>query len=370
MDFKRIYILGAGSSIGHSKGLFPSITGFFEAAKKLGLGSQKEFNLIEEYAEKVLGKPLLRGKSQIDIESLFTHIEIEIEKKQSPDLLAIRQQLLNLIQSVLIGLEERIEGRQGEYHNFASKLQDNDTIITFNWDMLLDNVLMRDKILDVCYGGKGGELRGQYYQFMFRLSAWGEQTIDGISIRKPYSEWNPDIGYYLKMHGSIDWFFCSNESCRGWRKTFPLSHPSQAHYCSECHEPLESLLIPPVLNKEYRQYPIIRKIWNLAAKEISLTNELIIWGYSLPPTDFYSLWLLRQARESPIQRLSVINPNVTSKGRLRRRHQVLGVSFVRRFYDIFRDKLDKKSINLYESFQDYSDGRDISQKYNITTITL
>ena len=318
MDFKRIYILGAGSSIGHSKRLFPSITGFFEAAKKLGLGSQKEFNLVEEYAEKVLGKPLLRGKSQIDIESLFTHIEIEIERKQSPDLLAIRQQLLKLIQGVLIGLGEKIEGQEGEYHNLSAKLHENDTIITFNWDLLLDNILNRDNILNICYGNKKGDLRGQYYQFMFKLSAWGEQTLGGISITEPYSAWNPGIGYYLKVHGSIDWFFCYNESCRGWRKTFPLLYPVQTHYCSECHEPLESLLVPPVLNKTYRQYPIIRRIWNLAAKEISFANELIVWGYSLPPTDFYSLWLLRQARESPLQRITLINPSVTSKGRLRR----------------------------------------------------
>jgi hypothetical protein len=365
MDPKRIYILGAGSSIGHSKRLFPSITGFFDKARELGLGLREEFDQIEKYAGQVLGQPLLRGKRLlINIESLFTHIEIEIERKPSPYLLAIRQELFKLIQDVLIGLEEQIRHQKGEFNDFVSIIAEKDTIITFNWDILLDNILDRENILSICYG-KGGNFGGHYYQFMRRLSGWGEQTLDGISIRSPYREWNPDNGYYLKVHGSIDWFFCSNESCRGWRKTFPLLFPAQAHYCSECHEPLALVLIPPVLNKEYRQYPIIRRIWNLAAKEISSANELIIWGYSLPPTDFYGAWLIRQARQSELQRLVIIDPSVLHlyKGKEKCRK-----GFISRFYDNFRDKIKIDSVHLYESFGDYCKNYSIKEKYHLGSL--
>jgi hypothetical protein len=352
MGSKRIYILGAGSSIGHSKGLFPSITGFFSSAKKLGLSFQSQFNLISNYAEKVIGQNILSGKDRTDIEALFTHIEIEIERKPSSDLLAIRQQLLKLIQEVLIGLEEKLNNQKGEYHEFISMIGPKDTIITFNWDLLLDNLLNRKKILaDRLMQLKDNDANsGQYWKFIIKLSAFGEQTIDGIAFEKPYRDWNPATGYYLKAHGSVDWFYCSNESCRASRKTFPLLEPALTHYCSECHEPLESLLIPPALNKEYRHYPLIRRIWNLAAKELNSAEELIIWGYSLPPTDFYCHWLLRQARESPLRSLVIINPSVFHRYRGKKKQHTV---FIRRFYDIFKDKISNNSLYLYESFADY-----------------
>ena len=39
-------------------------------------------------------------------------------------------------------------------------------------------------------------------------------------------------------------------------------------------------------------------------------RELVIWGYSLPPTDFYSQWLFRQAPPHRLERVRIINPEV------------------------------------------------------------
>ena len=362
MVSKRIYILGAGSSIGHSEGIFPSITGFFRAAKRLMLGSSDEFRKVLDYGKQVTGRSLVDEGSAFDIESFFTHIEIELERTSSPELLAIREQLLKLIQSVLLGLSKEIAGKQGEYHAMDYELRKTDTIITFNWDLLLDNILKREGILAQQYNKSIKDpdaLSGHYWQFILDLSALGERTMLHVALSEPYQEWRSGVGCYLKMHGSIDWFYCSNEHCRASRKVFPVMEPSQAHYCSECHELLSSLVIPPVLNKGYRQYPLIRRIWNLAAKELSFAGELVIWGYSLPPTDFYALWLLRQARHSPLKKLTIINPSVVNKNKR------IVTMFVRRFYDIFRDKIPKNSVSIYESFGDYCDNNDVITKYNL-----
>ena len=100
---KRIYILGAGGSIGHSQGSFPSITHFFTSAMKLGHKGDEEFVKIGEYVEEALGLNII-SKPFVNIEDLCTHIEIEIERKSSPKLLEIRQNLLRLIQDILVGL--------------------------------------------------------------------------------------------------------------------------------------------------------------------------------------------------------------------------------------------------------------------------
>jgi len=366
MASKRIFILGAGSSIGHSKGIFPSITGFFSAATKLGLSSKNEFLIVAEYAKDILGRDIFSSKDKTDIEALFTNIEIDVEKKPSLELMMVRQQLLKLIQSVLIGLEYNLNKINGEYNEFVSQLDKKDTILTFNWDLLLDRALNRDDFLTDLYSDKSLRIIGDthYLRFISKLSALGEGTWENTGVNNPYQQWNPESGYFLKMHGSIDWFYCSNKTCRAADKAFPLLEPTKIHYCSECHENLESLLIPPILNKAYRQYPLVRRIWNLASKEISIAENIIIWGYSLPTTDFYTFWLLRQARKS-IRRLVIIDPNIINKTR---RGNIIKLPFIRKFINIFRGIIEPESIMLYESFSDYYKKYSIMDKYNVSNI--
>jgi hypothetical protein len=364
---KRIFILGAGSSIGHSNGLFPTIDKFFAVAKKLGL-NRNDFKALEEYSSKLIGKQVFDARTRINIEDLFTHIEIEIERTSSWEVLAIRQQLLKLIREVLIKLQNQTENQEGEYNLLESIRQSKDTIITFNWDLLLDNILNREQYLSDRYTKEKMEKiakAGPYWEFIIKLSALGEQTIGRAVFDSPYDFWNPDIGYYLKVHGSVDWFFCSNDTCRASRKVFPLLEPTREHFCSECHELMGSLLIPPVLNKEYRQYPLIRRIWNLAAKEIWSANEIIIWGYSLPPTDFYSLWLLREARGENIQKIILINPEVLS---IYQRKPIINRTSIRKFYNIFRRVLPRKNISFYELFDDFNRDVNVFKKYNLGNI--
>jgi len=53
---KRIYLLGSGSSIGHSNGLFPSIVGFFSIANELGFYGDENTRRIDYYVRKLFGK--------------------------------------------------------------------------------------------------------------------------------------------------------------------------------------------------------------------------------------------------------------------------------------------------------------------------
>lgn len=365
MNSKRIFVLGAGSSIGHSNGLFPSILNFFASAKKLQLHKTDGYSQIADYAQRIIGKNISTSGQNIDIEAFLTHIEIEIERSPSPELLSIRQEILSFIRKLLIGLSEKISKKKGEYNKLVTNISKSDTILTYNWDLLLDNLLGREDVLGGTYGksNKKSIKSNHYNDFINNFTAIGEGTWGGISVKKPYDHWDIDKGYFIKAHGSIDWFYCSNEACRAYRKVFPVFNPDHDQHCSECHEQLDCLIIPPVLNKGYRNYPLIRVLWNLAAKEISIANEIVVWGYSLPPTDFYTSWLLRQARKAPLERLIIINPGVVTKARSK---TTLSITFIRKFYDILRGKISKDSILLFESLDDYYSDRDIYQVHNIS----
>ncbi len=364
MNNKRVFVLGAGSSIGHSQQcspsadfpnaphIFPSINEFFEKAKELDLRSSHRFDRITQYAKRWFGWDVWK-KKKVDIEELFTHIEIELERGRSPELLEVRQEILSLIKEILSRLAEPILGQGGECGLFQRTeiLSDTDTIVNFNWDLLLDHLLGRETLLMRWYenGSLGTHHVKQYFNFLLRLSAFGEQTSAHGGIENPYTTWDGSAGYYLKMHGSIDWFYCSNERCRGAGKVFPVLKLDESHKCAECHEPLEALVIPPVLNKAYRQYPLIRRIWNIASQELRVANELIIWGYSLPSTDFHTSWLLRQAREAPLRKVSIVNPEVDKPS----------AKSIRRFTELFHDKVAGNQIFLYRSFGDYSEDKPV-----------
>ncbi len=367
MNSKRVYILGAGSSISHSNGQFPKINEFFSVANEKGLFDIYDFSQIIEYVKTAIGKNIKIRKSNIDIEDLLTHIEIEIERSALPKLLSIRQEILTFIRKLFIQLTDEISGKKNDYNSFVNSIIKSDTIITFNWDILLDNCFGREKKLSQ-YEENGIVIGSSdhYNEFIFTLTALAEGTRGYPLPKLPYSQWNVDRGYYIKLHGSVDWFYCANEACRSFRKVYPELDLKNELFCSYCHEELNCMIIPPILNKGYKKYPLIRTLWNLASKEISIADEIVIWGYSLPTTDFYSKWLLRQARRAPIKKLTIINPSLLSKDPSK---STLRIGFVRKYYDIFREQLPKKdlmnSLFLYKNYNDYNFGKDIFEAYGI-----
>ena len=350
MSDKRVFILGAGSSKGHSKGVFPGITEFFAKAKtRLQFDLREEFKPIERYARKTFGWHVWQDES-CDIEALFTHLEIELDQRRSSELLSVREQLLKFIHEVLLNLAELVE-ESSEYDELTRqenpRLRSSDTIITFNWDLLLDDLLNREQVLETHNREPEQQYdHGHYGRFTSMLSGWGKVT-GGSRLSPPYQQWDSSIGYYLKAHGSIDWFFCSNESCRRAHAVFPVQDPRKTHFCAECHDALAPLLIPPALNKVHRQYPLLRRIWGLAAQELRSAIELVIWGYSLPPTDFHAAWLLRQAREGPLEKLILIDPQAGAQ------------KFVRHFSELFKGKLQEGAVIPYQSFGDYCKNKPI-----------
>ncbi len=341
-----MYILGAGSSIAHSRGEFPGMRDFFNRRTRAGI-LRKHFSDLADYAEHRLGKHIWEDK-QTDIEDLFTHLEIDRERRPVPYLEKVRIELLGFIRYLLINLQDKLLDDGGELIDFARKpglRHPSDTIITFNWDLLLDDALFRRKILDP--EGEQFSENNQYWNLVMELSARGEQTINRSILRSPYTERERERGYLLKMHGSVDWFYCSQPDCRAYNKTFPRLNPTKAQYCGECYARLDELIIPPTLNKTYHQYPLLRRIWNLAVEELRVADEIVIWGYSLPPTDYHAIWLLRQGRFSNhLKTLSLIDPAVRDK------------RFTERFSELFRGKLTTDQVKSYSSYGNYCAGRE------------
>lgn len=364
---KRIFVLGAGSSISHDRS-FPSIKDFFAKAREAGIDLSGEFPELCQYALDNFGINIGDGSktASVNIETIFTNLEIDLERSQNALLQQIKDQLLVMIQRILLQVAEKgknSESKDGDLNRLVQLLGPSDTVITFNWDILLDGFLGREEVLQ-WIKHQGEPVKNCYWNFVAQMSGHGENILDNMEYRPPYTTWDNKSGYFLKMHGSIDWIFCKNELCKIVGKGFLSQSIGQTRYCSNCHEPVEALLIPPVLNKQYRQYHLIRRIWNTALKEVETANDLIIWGYSLPETDFYSSWLLRNARKT-LNTLTIINPDVIVGDKRK-----INENYLARFRDIFKGFLQDDSIMLYENFNDYLNKVDIYGKYEINRVAI
>lgn len=363
----KIFIVGAGASKGHTNGDFPVINEFFKVANKLNIlsdGGKKiktEYKDLEKYVRGYFNLNIL--KKDINIEEVMTNLEIDIEKSDSYELVILRNKIINIIRSTLSKLSEKAFHRDSEYNLFYKMLNNNDTILTYNWDLLLDNVLGREIVVpDYSKISELGKKEKQQYKNM-----WEDLT----AVRD--LKWSTEIpyiiyqskGYYLKLHGSIDWAYCPNKDCGSYSKVFAVNQLNKKHYCFECGSRVQYLIVPPVLNKDFRHIPFIKKVWNFARNEISRADEIIIWGYSLPPTDFYSKWLFRQTKEN-LKAVSIINPVCFEK--VRRKGKLIyekKLKFLKPFVELFKYKTEKNKLDYYENFKDYYNNIDFLRKYGI-----
>lgn len=148
---KTVFILGAGASYSHSNKEFPLINDIFKVAKQLFVTSLMDdintlnpnYDCVENYIKKNFNKSILDSRQKLNIEDILTNLEIDIEKTKSNDLQIIRDRVITIILITFFKLTSKSDyyKKNSEYFLFFDKLEDNDTIITYNWDLLLDKII-------------------------------------------------------------------------------------------------------------------------------------------------------------------------------------------------------------------------------------
>lgn len=364
---KTLYLLGAGASKSHANNEFPTINEIFSFGKRNNIINtttrriRNDYKEIKEYIYNLENKNILNVSEQINIEEIMTFLQIEKENNSNIAIL-LEEQLIYLILKVIDYCSENAfrNEKNNDYQIFVDMLKEQDTILTYNWDTVLDDYLGRKIIFE-----KRDEnviTKRQYYNFFYKLTGIGHQTIEHVAIEAPhrFGQYDQQKGYYLKMHGSIDWLYCNNLNCRAYGEVFPVKEEQEKYLCSECSSVLKILMIPPVLNKTYNKFPIINSIWNKAKEEISGANKIVIWGYSFPPTDFYSKWLLEKNRNS-IEEVDIINPSCVKTISKRRGIYRANNDYIK----IVKSIYPKQKIKLYDKYSEYIRSNDIYDKYKI-----
>lgn len=307
----RVFVLGAGASYGDSLEPTggakqtrkapgsppPLIAGFFRRSLYQALGydpsqAEADYEEVFRYARNTLGihDQLGEGKwESLDLEDLFTSIEVhrEFSAPESDEfgrLLVIRNKLARYVQRILGFCTSGTFGKHSR--SLVSKLTMEDSVITFNYDLLIDQEFYRLEPT-----GKGEFAHYENFQsIVLGAEAGGLLGPSGAE------------GLYLKLHGSLNWSRCTNPSCprssaliidRDVPAILDLRMGIGERRCSVCDGELAPLLIPPLVDKPIVENPAIRASWGLARKRLTQASTVVVIGYSAPPTDFRSKWLLR-----------------------------------------------------------------------------
>lgn len=194
-------------------------------------------------------------------------------------------------------------------HELRSKRDQRVTVISLNYDVIVDNTLaaltgaLPDYVCDV---------RTQLY-------------LDGRKLVSSKSS-----TALLKLHGSLNWIYCPNRKCQrldvgvsangmGFvkvRQDLYEETPKTSlagHYtcegkpCPSCGTTVRPIMITPTQRKDYEN-PHIARVWQRARQELSAADHVHIVGYSLPPEDVDVIYLLKSGLSHlPPERIHVVD---------------------------------------------------------------
>ena len=224
-------------------------------------------------------------------------------RRLATDLAAKRDRLMEALSAVLeMSTNQAILGPRARgctYHRaLARSLEPGDTVISFNYDCVMDNAL-------------------QWESPSKWSPRWGygfppKSKIDGVE------HWEPKTGpaatgpaetvYLLKLHGSLNW-------------QIPLRDDGTIKLKQRLHSQRGTprfTIVPPEWNKTMRDQRVFNLLWQHAYRAIQRAEYIAIVGFSFAPTDLHAESLFRLAlRQSKLKTLVIANPSQTDRERTR-----------------------------------------------------
>ena len=313
-----VLVTGAGASINemsrHGYIVPPTDQNFLEIAEKCHAGHFRK--LRKSFNEVWAGCPPYPMKQQ-RMEQLFASAYLQVQQTKGSSIegmaaVELYDQLIVLLRDTLSTTTNL--GVPQEHVDLIAKIKarspEKFSMVTFNYDLLADRALRE---LD-----RDGKL------------IWSHR--DGYGF-KPANEWLPnprsDTKLY-KLHGSLNWYIEAPSKRReaafnpsapihvpkpGPSKTAPtwqrrqrvLGHTSKKAF---------PLMIPPIFDKGVQIQGKIGAVWREAQADLENATIVIVWGYSLPVTDYHADYLFARAARRAGFRLIAINPDPTALSRV------------------------------------------------------
>ncbi|UHQ54142.1 hypothetical protein [Microbulbifer sp. YPW16] len=328
---KTVYILGAGFS---RQAGAPTQAEIIDYAFKLYEECPNNYNKeyffkFKNFIEEQLNIPS-NEFSNIDLEDIFTPLDrCTAERSQFrgvnlSHIMEVREAVVYVIGMTIQLLLNGSYDSKDYIDRFASyitskcsvraglnyRLQDPVSIVSTNWDILLDNSIYETLRNNQGYNG--------VVDYCCYISAKNESDESVKSVKSGLEKLGQG-GFnvkLLKLHGSLNWLQCPRCSRLyanfGYKEAINnYKNPTSCRHCDDNfpehsgkHTLMANLIMPTYLKD--LSNPQYRIIWQNAGIEISEASEIVFIGYSLPHADFELRQLLsRMTRKSA--RITVVD---------------------------------------------------------------
>lgn len=308
-----MFVLGAGASRGAQipKGVSPGCRAPLNAdffTELQHITAAKHRRAIEAVIADVI--ELFGSNFSLTLEDYFTQLEFFLRTVQlvsrepefdSAEFAGKRSNLMAALAAVLEASTDDIIRYGGceRHKKIVQCLEPGDTIISFNYDCLIDDALRKA-------GDNKWNPRSGYGFPTRRYSLVGSEYWDPEEI-SPREE----SVRLLKVHGSLNW-----QLPEGGR-TMQIKLKQRLH---QQHGVPKFTIVPPVWNKQVDSHDIFRRIWALAAGRLRRASLVCVIGFSFVPTDLYAQSLFRLALgkgKTRLRRLLIANPDKEARYRIR-----------------------------------------------------
>lgn len=312
---KTVYVLGAGFSMEFGAPSQAKLLGaIFSLTNHIKYGKNSDVKKWVGELDKFMKEALNVSQEQkqyYSLEDIYTPIDKSIVESTSfreytpLDLSDLRNKINKLVMIALRSEIERNQSRKKGIERFSQYIvnhckkrienekADMVSIITTNWDIILDNSLFgkinEDEI------PKGHKFSGvlDYCCYISSLNENDEKIKPGLyALGK--GRYNVKL---LKLHGSLNWLQCPKCS-RLYVKLyrhFNGAYIFDTKFCRHCERNFDlendktnilyTNLITPTFLKNLNNVQN-KLVWQNAAIELSEASEVVFIGYSLPQADF------------------------------------------------------------------------------------
>lgn len=173
------------------------------------------------------------------------------------------------------------------------------TVITLNYDTLVERACKQVPVSESSKVILATHIYPPYFsdvQARSGVGVWGEGSLTTFS--------------FLKLHGSINWYYSGRDDFFGetilFSEDLPFGHEvwSDVRFRRPQSRDKEILIIPPVTEKHtYFNNETVKRLWQESGRALSKAERVFIIGYSLPLSDLGMKFFLtkhRPSRETPI----------------------------------------------------------------------
>jgi SIR2-like domain len=318
----RLIVLGAGATRGANFGaaagscLPPLNRDFLTQLQRTT--EPKYQRLIRDVIEDIV--ELFGSNFDLTLEDYFTQLEfLDDALNVGPQsagtispakLRRKRGRLLHAVSAVLeISTDAAIRGGGhgcSHHSRLVEKLKARDTLISFNYDCVLDHALRQH----------GSKKWSAAYGYTFPRPG----RVEGVVRWDPSSpaKSSKETIFLLKLHGSLNWQLPDDP------KTPDVDHQQTIVLKERLHGQRGVpyfTIIPPVWNKAASEHPTFKVLWRNAERAIRMAREIAVVGFSFASTDLPVESLFRVAlarRTTKLKTLVIANGSKVDRARTRK----------------------------------------------------